>query len=223
MLITEMFGPTIQGEGPHAGLNVGFLRLANCNLACSWCDTPYSWDWSRYDREQETREVDVTDVLTSMTTLGVNRFVVTGGEPLIQQSDLAHLASETDILIDVETNGTIVPSVALVNEIDLFVVSPKLANAGDRITKRIRSLALQKFQESGKAVFKFVAQTEDDLDEIQHLVDEHSLTNIWAMPEGATREQHLTTLTRLVDPIVARGWNLSTRLHVLAWDAKRGV
>jgi len=34
--VNEIFGPTIQGEGPHTGRLVGFLRLAGCNLACTW-------------------------------------------------------------------------------------------------------------------------------------------------------------------------------------------
>ncbi|HHK7228110.1 TPA: hypothetical protein ACQXLV_002143, partial [Streptococcus pneumoniae] len=40
--VSEVFGPTIQGEGPHAGRTCHFIRLGGCNLSCSWCDTPYS-------------------------------------------------------------------------------------------------------------------------------------------------------------------------------------
>ena len=55
--VNEIFGPTIQGEGPHTGRLVGFLRLAGCNLACSWCDTPYSWDWTKYDKAEESKRI----------------------------------------------------------------------------------------------------------------------------------------------------------------------
>ena len=40
--VSEVFGPTLQGEGPHAGRPCHFIRLGGCNLSCSWCDTPYS-------------------------------------------------------------------------------------------------------------------------------------------------------------------------------------
>ena len=41
-LVKEMFGPTLQGEGAHAGRAVVFLRFAACNLACPGCDTDFS-------------------------------------------------------------------------------------------------------------------------------------------------------------------------------------
>ena len=37
--VTEIFGPTLQGEGPMAGHPAMFLRLRRCNLQCVWCDT----------------------------------------------------------------------------------------------------------------------------------------------------------------------------------------
>ncbi len=40
-LVKEMFGPTLQGEGAHAGRACVFLRFAACNLACTWCDTDF--------------------------------------------------------------------------------------------------------------------------------------------------------------------------------------
>ena len=40
---------SIQGEGVSAGTPTVFLRLATCNLACTWCDTRYTWDWRRFD------------------------------------------------------------------------------------------------------------------------------------------------------------------------------
>ena len=60
--VNEIFGPTFQGEGPHAGQSAVFLRTSGCNLNCSWCDTPYTWDWERYDREAETHPMAPNEV-----------------------------------------------------------------------------------------------------------------------------------------------------------------
>ncbi len=46
-LVKEIFGPTLQGEGSHAGRACVFLRFAVCNLACTWCDTDFAAEGAR--------------------------------------------------------------------------------------------------------------------------------------------------------------------------------
>jgi organic radical activating enzyme len=38
LVVSEIFGPTVQGEGTSMGRRCGFLRLGGCNLDCAWCD-----------------------------------------------------------------------------------------------------------------------------------------------------------------------------------------
>src|SRR5690606_10255253 len=54
LLVSEIFR-SVQGEGRHVGVPSVFLRLARCNLSCRWCDTPYTWDFERFDFEREVR------------------------------------------------------------------------------------------------------------------------------------------------------------------------
>ena len=227
--INEVFAPTIQGEGIHAGQLVGFIRLANCNLACSWCDTPYSWDWSRFDKNAEVVEYEIKDLVGLIHLWGVERVILTGGEPLLQQEALIELDKYCPLIkFDVETNGTITPKDELVTLMDMFCVSPKLSHSGDVYKKRIKTPSLTKFAEiakQGKAFFKFVCQEEDDFKEIELVRDEFGIAkrNIWIMPEGITVDEQIVTLQKIVDAVVDNSYNLTTRLHVLAWGSKRGV
>lgn len=59
MFVTSMFF-TIQGEGPYAGLPAFFIRLAKCNLNCSFCDTFFDdGDWLTFDQIEERIEESI--------------------------------------------------------------------------------------------------------------------------------------------------------------------
>lgn len=78
--VQEVFA-TIQGEGPFAGTPCVFVRLAGCNLACTFCDTDFessSWKPELTELLLKIQEVHQLHVPRS------NLIVVTGGEPLRQ-------------------------------------------------------------------------------------------------------------------------------------------
>jgi organic radical activating enzyme len=211
------------------GRRVGFVRFANCNLACEWCDTPYSWDWTRFDRDAETMLLDVPTLADVVNGMGVRRVVLTGGEPMMQQRYMPPLAAATPgVLYDVETNGTIAPRPDTVEAVDLFMVSPKLAHSGDPEALRLKAPALDAYASlarDGRAAFKWVVKSQRDVLEAEALSEALGvpMDAVWMMPEGANRHDHMTRLIALADFIVGTGANLSTRLHVLAWSDKRGV
>lgn len=227
--VNEVFGPTIQGEGPHAGQRAAFLRLSGCNLACSWCDTPYSWDWARYDHARETHPTHPAALAEQIDNLRTDLLVVTGGEPLLQPRGLVGLQHELFMrgwpgTIDVETNGTRPPPGDLA--VSLYVVSPKLANSGDTAKARIQVAPMRAFvnlAQDRRAVFKFVVAQPGDLYEVQAMVVEYAIPPraVWIMPLGAGRQEHLANLEALADLAIDAGFNLTTRLHVLAWDTER--
>jgi len=117
--VNEIFGPTIQGEGPSVGQRCAFLRLAGCNLTCTWCDTPYTWDWEGlngepYDKTQETHPASLYEIHHQLTGLGVDLIIVSGGEPMMQQRNLGPLVdrlTRSGIRVEIETNGTIAPDI----------------------------------------------------------------------------------------------------------------
>lgn len=227
LLVAETFGPTLQGEGPSCGRQALFVRLSRCNLSCPSCDTPYTWDWQRFDIRAETRRLSVGDILDWALGYPTELLVVTGGEPLLQQDLLVPLVTALGVAgrrVEVETNGTIVPAAALTEAGTRFNVSPKLASfaAPGDAQRRINPVALRALVATGRAVFKFVVSSVTDLDEIADLQRRFDLRPVWVMPKGTTTERLLEVMRAVADEVVARGWHLSTRLHVMLWGDARG-
>lgn len=233
--IVETFGPTIQGEGPDVGRAAKFLRLAGCNLTCTWCDTAFSWDQSRPDPERPWREVPVIEVLRELDPRAatpsdpapaVTHLVVTGGEPMLQARELVDLVAPLRTLgwsIEVETSGTVSPA-PLMNLIDRFNVSPKLRNSGVVERARIRPQVLYQFADMPGAVFKFVIEQASELDEVADLVVDLGLpgARVFVMAQGTSGVDVLRRSRDLVDAVAARGWGLTPRWHTLLWDDQPG-
>lgn len=226
--VNEIFGPTIQGEGPSVGRRCGFLRMSGCNLTCTWCDTPYTWDWEGlngqpYNKATETHPATLYDVHQQLTGLGVRLIVISGGEPMIQQDNLTPLVERlhaSGIDVEIETNGTIAP-----RDINptRFNVSPKLAHSLVREGKRLKPATLNAF--TGRGIFKFVCQQPSDLDEVEQIAHDAHLPrrDIWIMPEGrdpVTLQNHAEAIT---DAAIGRGYNITPRLHVMTWGNRRAV
>jgi 7-carboxy-7-deazaguanine synthase len=223
--VCEMFGPTFQGEGPSAGKRAYFLRLSGCNLNCRWCDTPYTWDWVRYDPAEQARMMTVEQVLGWALDRDGELMIITGGEPLLQQYRLLPVTAALVHLgwrVEIETNGTVPADERLVKMVDAFNVSPKLANSAVPERRRVRPHALASFVATGRAVFKFVVTGPGDLDEVGDLVKEFGLQPVWIMPEATEPDGVLAGLRALAEPVLARGWNLGNRLHTLLWRDERG-
>jgi 7-carboxy-7-deazaguanine synthase len=102
MKVLEIFN-SIQGEGRNAGLPTTFIRLAGCNLKCSYCD-------SQDIMQKKPMEVSVNDVLNTALLKGKNirNVCITGGEPLLQV-EVFPLVREllTFKNVEIETNGSI--------------------------------------------------------------------------------------------------------------------
>ncbi len=232
LLVSEVFGPTFQGEGRSLGQRAGFVRLGTCNLDCgrgpgaTWaCDTPYTWDWERYNPAAELAVRPVADVVAELTAMKVGGVVITGGEPLIQQRRLVSLlraAADRGWAVEIETNGTIAPLPEVAGLAGQFTVSPKVQGSGVPAALAIRPRALAAFMATGKATFKFVASGPEELDDIGTVVAGWGLAPVTIMPAGTEAEQMIRVARQLADPVLARGWDLTIRLHVLLWGDERG-
>jgi len=224
--VSEVF-ESIQGEGPSAGAPSIFLRLATCNLRCSWCDTKYTWDWSTFRYEDEVRHLGVGVVAERLNQSGLRRLVITGGEPLLQQRELATLLDviASGFYVEVETNGTVSPDPALAERVDQWNVSPKLVNSGEPAARRIRPDVLAAFRRTGRAFLKLVVEDDRDVPEIEALVRqlEWPHERVLVMAQASTRDD-LTKKTATITAVAERlGVLVSPRLHVLNWNGRRGT
>jgi len=223
--LSEVFGPTWQGEGPFAGRRCSFVRLGMCNLSCSWCDTPYTWDHSRYDVAAENPVTEVEVIHRALREHDTRLVVLSGGEPLLHHQRLLPLLSD-EWVWHVETNGTIAPPLWWTDRVAHSIVSPKVAT-DDPYKKRIKPRALRRWGDlavQGDASFKFVAQTAADVATAVRLVEECGLPRdaCWVMPEGVTTDAITTRHRDLAESIMDAGFHTTTRLHVLLWADERG-
>lgn len=217
MRVSEMF-VSVQGEGPSVGRPAVFVRLAQCNLRCSWCDTKYAWA----PGDEKTVEDVVGEVLGLLRAYPrVRLLVVTGGEPLLQRDELVDLITRlkreaVGLEVEVETNCTIDPR-GLIEVVDRMIVSPKLANSGMPEDVRACSEGFRRIPESlrPKVYLKFVVESQDDLDEIERVLrffgaDESS---VFLMPQASSVQELSARLGVVVDIALRRGFRVSDRLQ----------
>lgn len=227
LVVSEIFGPTLQGEGPHAGRPAAFLRVGRCNLTCGWCDSRYTWDRDAFDLDVELQSIPTREVLERLLSMSAQRIVITGGEPGLQADQLSVLAEglvAEGRCVDVETNGT-VDLGDLPRHCDLVVVSLKLASSGVASRRSQRPGMLRAISKLENVVFKFVVTDPSvDIVEIESIVRTWSIpaSRIWVMPEGTNDDTLRPALRLLAKHAIDRGWSLSPRLHITLWGDTRG-
>ncbi len=92
---------SVQGESSFAGLPCIFVRLAGCNLRCTWCDSEYTF---KGGYKQSIEQVE--QVIADLAPVRLVEF--TGGEPMLQANELLPLmvrllAKDYELMI--ETSG----------------------------------------------------------------------------------------------------------------------
>ncbi len=213
---------SLQGEGASQGAPSLFLRLAGCNLACAWCDTAYAW------KRGEAFDMTASEIAIAMDALApeCGRVVITGGEPLLQQNALEELLPLLgDRRIEVETNGTVEASEALLARVNQWNISPKLAHAGQNGAQTQLPAVLRLFADTGRAWFKFVVRGEEDWPEIDALARACGLPKerLLLMPLATTRDELAAARERLADLCLKRGVRFADRLHIAIWGSRKGV
>lgn len=198
----------IQGEGKEAGVATYFIRVGGCQMLpkCDFCDSAYSWKEKGLDYTSSQLEKMIRKNKFKHITL-------TGGEPTLYDKELGRIISLTpNTHYSLETNGLVTTEVDYNN----IAVSPK--------KQHINAETLHTYNQMDNAFFKFVYERGDDKwwEEVIKQLD-IDRRKVWIMPEGQTRLEQITKMTEVINYCTNTGFNFSPRLHVLAFDTKRGV
>ncbi len=206
---------SLQGEGTRMGTPAIFLRLAGCNLACRWCDTKHSWG-----KGVEMTEAEVAE---RIMTCGCPNLVITGGEPLLQQKELEALLSllPQEMFVEVESNGTLLPSATLETRVNQWNLSPKLGHAGNESSTPLRTEVLDHFAALPHAWFKFVVQAPEDWEAIATLGLPQA--RLILMPCATTRAALQAARPTVAELCIRQGVRFGDRLHLELWNDKKGV
>lgn len=198
LYVTSIFFTT-QGEGPFRGKPALFVRLAKCNLGCSWCDAFFEdGDWMTVedilDNARKAIKMYFNDVPAwaagydgdhSPYKLRQMVFVVTGGEPTLQPNLYALLesASREYEWTQIESNGVLEP---VVPDQTTVVISPKCNEKVD-ISLGFKRFIPTKYMEPNPKTLaradclKFIVEDQPDFDSPYQTIPE------WA------KEWHLNT------------------------------
>ena len=187
--ISEIFGPTIQGEGALIGTQTIFVRTAGCDYRCSWCDTGYAVlpeyenDWKNMDAKTIFNEIEkLSNQLPMWITLS-------GGNPAIQDLEpLIKLGQSRGYKFSMETQGSISkPWFAL---LDQLTFSPKPPSSDMRFKHRGLQRCLEACETHGKnenqahtdISLKFVVSDQNDLIWAKEIADQYPQLPSYVQP-----------------------------------------
>ena len=214
MKISEIFY-SIEGEGIEIGRPEIFIRLAGCNLRCTWCDTPYALE--------NGKKTDIKEILQEVNKYPCKSVSITGGEPLLQKAELLELARQLkglDYWMQINTNGTIFDE-EIFDLVDLITMDCKCPSSGMKSDLEVLRKTKNLF--GSKSQFKFVLSNWEDYRYAKNIVlsSFKDRANIIFQPEWGNRE----FAKKLVEFVKRDGLDVRVILQQqrLIWGIKRGV
>jgi 7-carboxy-7-deazaguanine synthase len=218
---------SVQGESSFAGRPCIFVRLAGCNLRCSWCDSEYTFKGGYKLSEDE--------VVAEVEKLAPVRLIeFTGGEPLLQERELIPLMQRLlsagyELMTETSGERPLDPVPAAVHKI----VDVKCPGSGEGGSFRMSNL---EFLNKGDEV-KFVITNRNDYEFARDFIREHALEAragsvllspaFIKMPSTARSTDNCMLDPReLVEWLLADGLEarLSLQIHKYIWEPqKKGV
>jgi 7-carboxy-7-deazaguanine synthase len=246
LVVNEIY-LSLQGESTFAGLPCVFVRLAACDLRCSYCDTAYAFgEGSKKSVEEVRSEVqrlagpfgEVRSPRSEVRSDRLPLVELTGGEPLLQKNSLLLMRALCDdgFTVLLETSGA--QDIAPVDPRVRRIMDLKCPGSGEAACNRWENLAHLK----STGEIKFVIATREDYEWAKERIAEHGLAAIcpvlfsWAHPLAAEQQdkslkkvppgQTLISRRELAEKIIADALpvRFQVQLHKVIWaPEQRGV
>ena len=226
MQIIEIYR-SIQGESSFAGVPCIFVRLAACNLRCSWCDSEYTFTGGRKMSADEVEQ----EVL-KLAPAGLVEF--TGGEPMLQERELLPLMErllDRGYTLLLETSGE--RPLEHVPRAVHKIVDVKCPGSGEGGTFRMSNLAALTTADEVKFVLADRTDYEFSRDFIRQHGLEHTVGAVLFSPvflKNPSSERDTSNCQ--LDPRVLAEWiladglnvRLGLQMHKFIWEpATKGV
>ena len=238
--VAEIFGPTIQGEGPNTGLKTLFVRVAGCDFKCAWCDSKFAWGIDQNTKRYEPDELYL-ELLKRCKETNTANIVFTGGNPcLYDLSGVISFLKDEGIGIDIETQGSILPDWLM--GVDNLVISPKAPSSGQKdVYENILSWFTNNDVRIPNVTFKIPIFDDKDFefatkyyDLMEKLTWEThtkvkvylSVGNDYTNEQGDISKRILMNYERLIDKTMESGMKkvyVMPQVHTLVWGNKQGV
>jgi len=217
LVVNEIFG-SIDGEGIRTGELATFIRLAGCNLRCSYCDTDYSLSI------KDGKEMTINEILDKVKEIGYQNITLTGGEPLIHKNveKLIDNLIENGYKVNIETNGA-VDITPYISKNLILTMDYKTKSSGMIKYMLNKNIALLREYD----VFKIVCSKEDFTDIKDILRNNDIKSYIYLSP--IFNEIEPSELVDFLKELHNEGFDTSKiriqiQLHKIIWDPnKRGV
>lgn len=224
MKLIEIFN-SIEGEGVRAGQLCTFIRLANCNLRCSYCDTSYSYNCP------DIKEMNIPEIIKIVESYkektNCYQITITGGEPLLQLdiSELVNILLSKGFKVNIETNGSInimniLPWKTMHNRNLMLTVDYKLPSSGMDINMCHHNF---EYFLSPKDVLKFVIGDKEDLNAALQVINKFEPScQIYFSPVWGKIQ--MSEIVDFMKEHKLSGVKLQVQLHKIIWNPdERGV
>lgn len=237
--VAEIFGPTIQGEGPHVGMQTLFVRVAGCDFKCAWCDSKFAWKIDGSIKRYGTKEL--ADILVQeCNNSKCSNIVLTGGNPCLYDfKEVIDILHDNNITVDIETQGSKMPDWLL--DVDLLVISPKAPSSKQPdVYKTVNEYMKLLTSIKQKVAIKIPVFNEEDFEfamKYYALVDYYrekgvdidlylSVGNTNTTEAGDISKRVLSDYEKLIN-MVANSYMkrvfILPQVHTLVWGNKQGV
>ena len=235
--ISEIFY-SLQGEGDSSGVPAVFIRLGGCNLMCGGQGTQFdkqlhngaTWRCDTIEVWMKAKAIELEKAFTKEITNAILNdaiVVITGGEPLMQQKNVQLIidyvkAINENTIIEIETNGTIMPNESILNTCK-FNCSPKLSNSGMEEDLRLKEDVLRKLNDFN-TIFKIVISSKDDFSEVVNkFLPIIGTQKLYLMPAGSSKNELKHTRQLTAELCKTNYIKFTDRLHINIWNKKTGV